>query len=64
MAYNIFAQNLLGAIALERDSAPGALKKARELRENGMWNIRIADDQGHWLEEEQLDLSDESPSFH
>ncbi len=64
MAYNIFAQNLLGAIALERDSAPGALKKARELRDDGMWNIRIADDQGHWLEETQLDSPEEPHSLH
>ncbi|MGC1305423.1 MAG: hypothetical protein WA840_23885 [Caulobacteraceae bacterium] len=54
MAYNIFAQNLLGAIALERDSVPGALKKARELRQDGMWNVRIADEQGHWLDESQI----------
>jgi hypothetical protein len=54
MSYNIFAQNLLGAIALERDTAPGAVKKARELRQEGMWNVRIADEQGHWLEEDAL----------
>jgi hypothetical protein len=54
MVYNIFAQNLLGAIALERESAPSALKKARELREDGMWNVRIADEEGHWLDEGAL----------
>jgi hypothetical protein len=54
MAYNIFAQNLLGAIALERDTETGALKKAEELRAAGMWNVRIADDTGHWLEETEL----------
>jgi hypothetical protein len=66
MAYNIFAQNLLGAIALERDSAPGALKKARELRDDGMWNVRIADDDGHWLDEDALatDGAEPSPSVH
>jgi hypothetical protein len=62
MAYNIFAQNLLGAIALERDSAPGALKKARELRDDGMWNVRIADDDGHWLDEDELAASLEPAS--
>lgn len=62
MAYNIFAQNLLGAIALERDSAPGALKKARELRDDGMWNVRIADDDGHWVDEDELATGGETPS--
>ncbi len=65
MAYNIFAQNLLGAIALERDSAPGAIKKARELRDDGMWNVRIADDDGHWLDEDELSSGIEpSASIH
>ena len=51
MAYNIFAQNLLGAIALERDTPSAAVKKAQELRDAGMWNVRISDDEGQWLEE-------------
>ena len=51
MSYSIFAQNLVGAIALERDTAPGAFKKAEELRQAGMWNVRVADDQGHWVDD-------------
>ncbi|WP_158916655.1 hypothetical protein [Caulobacter sp. S45] len=59
MVYNIFAQNLLGAIALERENAPSALKKARELRQDGMWNVRIADEEGHWLSEDVLAFNEE-----
>ena len=51
MAYTIFAQNLLRAIALERETPSAAVKKAIELRDAGMWNVRIADNDGRWLEE-------------
>ncbi len=51
MPYSITAETLIGALTLHRDTADGALKKARELREGGMWNVRVADDEGGVLEE-------------
>ena len=46
MPYSITAETLIGALTLHRDTADGAIKKARELREGGMWNVRVADDEG------------------
>lgn len=46
MPYSISAETLIGAVTLRRDTVDGAIKKARELREGGMWNIRVADDDG------------------
>ncbi len=46
MPYSITAETLIGALTLHRDTADGALKKARELREGGMWNVRVEDDEG------------------
>ncbi|WP_374443063.1 hypothetical protein [Stella sp.] len=43
MAYRISAADATGAIALERTTAAGALKKARELEAAGFRNVRIVD---------------------
>lgn len=51
MGYNIVACNSIGAIALRRDDARGALKKARELRDQHFWDIEIIDARGSRLDE-------------
>jgi hypothetical protein len=51
MPYSITAETLIGALTLHRDTADGALKKARELRDGGMWNVRVADDEGSVLDD-------------
>jgi hypothetical protein len=51
MPYSITAETLIGALTLHRDTADGAIKKARELREGGMWNVRVADDEGVVLDD-------------
>ena len=50
MAYIITATNLIGAISLRRDAPAAALKKAIELTEQGMMNVRITDEQGRQYE--------------
>jgi hypothetical protein len=55
MAYIISATNLVGAISLRRDAPVAALKKARELIEQGMMNVRITDEQGRQLEPAEFD---------
>jgi hypothetical protein len=55
MAYVISATNLVGAISLRRDAPVAALKKARELIEQGMMNVRITDEQGRQFEPAEFD---------
>ena len=43
MAYSITASCSVGAVELKRENAPAALKKARELRQDGYVGIRIVD---------------------
>lgn len=44
MPYHITGNTDVGAVCLKRDSLEGALKKARELREDGTYlNVRIVD---------------------
>ena len=50
MPYIITATNLVGAISLRRDAPGAALKKALELVEQGMLNVRISDEQGRQFE--------------
>jgi hypothetical protein len=56
MAYIITATNLIGAISLRRDAPVAALKKARELVEQGMMDVRITDEQGRQYETAEFDL--------
>jgi len=55
MAYIISATNLIGAISLRRDAPAAALKKALELTEQGMLNVRITDEQGRQYEPGEFD---------
>ena len=55
MAYIITATNLIGAISLRRDAPVAALKKALELTEQGMMNVRITDEQGRQYEPAEFD---------
>jgi hypothetical protein len=55
MTYIITATNLVGAISLRRDAPVAALKKARELIEQGMLNVRITDEQGRQFEPAEFD---------
>jgi hypothetical protein len=55
MAYVISATNLVGAISLRRDGPAAALKKALELIEQGMMNVRITDEQGRQFEPAEFD---------
>jgi hypothetical protein len=55
MAYTITATNLIGAISLRRDAPAAALKKALELTEQGMMNVRITDEQGRQYEPAEFD---------
>ena len=55
MTYIITATNLVGAISLRRDAAVAALKKAHELIEQGMLNVRITDEQGRQYEPAEFD---------
>jgi hypothetical protein len=55
MAYTITATNLIGAISLRRDAPLAALKKALELTEQGMMNVRITDEQGRQYEPAEFD---------
>jgi hypothetical protein len=55
MTYIITATNLVGAISLRRDTAVAALKKAHELIEQGMLNVRITDEQGRQFEPAEFD---------
>ncbi len=55
MAYIITATNLIGAISLRRDAPEAALKKALELTEQGMINVRITDEQGRQYEPAEFD---------
>jgi hypothetical protein len=55
MAYIITATNLVGAISLRRDAPVAALKKALELIEQGMMNVRITDEQGRQYEPAEFD---------
>ena len=55
MAYIITATNLVGAISLRRDAPIAALKKALELIEQGMMNVRITDEQGRQYEPAEFD---------
>ena len=55
MTYIITATNLVGAISLRRDAPGAALKKAHELIEQGMLNVRIADEQGRQFEPAEFD---------
>jgi hypothetical protein len=54
MTYIITATNLVGAISLRRDAPVAALKKALELIEQGMMNVRITDEQGRQYEPAQF----------
>lgn len=55
MTYSISATSMIGAVALKRDNAEGALKKARELREQGYVSVRITDeDTGAHYDEDSL----------
>jgi hypothetical protein len=55
MTYIITATNLVGAISLRRDAPVAALKKANELIEQGMMNVRITDAQGRQYEPAEFD---------
>jgi hypothetical protein len=55
MAYVITATNLIGAISLRRDAPVAALKKALELIEQGMMNVRITDELGRQYEPTEFD---------
>jgi hypothetical protein len=55
MAYIITATNLIGAISLRRDAPVAALKKALELIEQGMMDVRITDAQGRQYEPAEFD---------
>jgi hypothetical protein len=55
MTYTITATNLVGAISLRRDAPVAALKKALELIEQGMMNVRITDEQGRQYEPDEFD---------
>jgi len=55
MTYIITATNLVGAISLRRDDPVAALKKAHELIEQGMMNVRITDAQGRQYEPAEFD---------
>jgi hypothetical protein len=46
---------LVGAISLCRDAPVAALKKALELIEQGMMNVRITDEQGRQFEPAEFD---------
>jgi hypothetical protein len=56
MAYIITATNLIGAISLRREAPAAALKKALELIEQGMMDVRITDEQGRQYETAEFDL--------
>ena len=56
MPYIITATNLVGAISLRRDAPAAALKKALELVEQGMMNVRIVDEQGRQYEPAEFDV--------
>jgi hypothetical protein len=56
MTYIITATNLNGAISLRRDTPAAALKKALELVEQGMMDVRIADEEGRQYETAEFDL--------
>ena len=43
MSYTITASTSAGAVALKRENAAAALKKARELREQGYGSVQITD---------------------
>ena len=43
MTYSITAMSSVGGVALKRDSAAAALKKARELRQDGYVGVLIVD---------------------
>lgn len=44
MRYHVMASSQAGVLALKRDSIEGALKKARELRGDGLYSdVRIVD---------------------
>ncbi|WP_147385631.1 hypothetical protein [Oleomonas cavernae] len=51
LGYSIVACNTIGAIALKREDAIAALKKARELRDQNFWDIEIIDARGSRLDE-------------
>jgi hypothetical protein len=55
MTYIITATNLVGAISLRRDAPVAALKKAHELIEQGMMNVRITDAEGRQYEPAEFD---------
>jgi hypothetical protein len=55
MAYIITATNLVGAISLRRDAPVAARKKALELIEQGMMNVRITDEHGRQYEPAEFD---------
>jgi hypothetical protein len=55
MPYIITATNLVGAISLRRDAPVAALKKALELIEQGMIDVRITDEQGRQFEAAEFD---------
>ena len=55
MPYTITATNLVGAISLRREGPAAALKKALELVEQGMLNVRISDEQGRQFEPAEFD---------
>ena len=64
MTYIITATNLVGAISLRRDAAVAALKKAHELIEQGMLDVRITDEQGRQFEPtafEQVHVAEKVP---
>ena len=55
MTFLITATNLVGAISLRRDAPVAALKKAFELIEQGMMNVRITDEQGRQYQPAEFD---------
>ena len=55
MTYLITATNLVGAISLRRDAPVAALKKALELVDQGMLDVRIIDERGRQFEPAEFD---------
>jgi hypothetical protein len=55
MAYIITATNLIGAISLRRDAPSAAVKKALELTQQGMMDVRITDEAGRQYEPAEFD---------
>jgi hypothetical protein len=46
MTFTIKATDTSGIVSLHRDTAMAARKKAKELMDEGCWNVEITDPQG------------------